>query len=239
MSAAAAAEPVADGAVPKKGKKKLIIMLVAALLLLGGIGGGAYWYFVAKKHAEAAAAEEEDGEESAAAKPAHKKAAKIDPKAMPTYVPLEPFVVNLADRDADRFAQIGITLQVDDVKFAEQMKGYMPAIRNRILMVLAHKTSSELLERDGKEALAAELMREAVRPMGIDIPTDAEQAAQAAAEEEAAAAKKAKKKASAAEGDPEADDEAPAEPVKKKKKKKAPVVHNPVTSVHFSSFIIQ
>ena len=45
-------------------------------------------------------------------------------------------------------------------------------------MILAHKQSSELLERSGKEALAAEIMREAVRPMGIEI--DPEPAAQAA-----------------------------------------------------------
>ena len=53
------------------------------------------------------------------------------------------------------------------------MKAYMPAIRNGILMVLAHKTSAELLERSGKELLAAEIMRESVRPMGINIQADA------------------------------------------------------------------
>ena len=45
----------------------------------------------------------------------------------------------------------------------------MPAIRNAILMILAHKSAAELLERTGKEALAAEIMRESVRPMGIEI----------------------------------------------------------------------
>jgi flagellar protein FliL len=49
------------------------------------------------------------------------------------------------------------------------MKLYMPAIRNAILMILAHKSAAELLERSGKEALAAEIMREVVRPMGIEI----------------------------------------------------------------------
>ena len=45
----------------------------------------------------------------------------------------------------------------------------MPAIRNAILMILAHKTSHELLERAGKEQLAAEILRETVRPLGITI----------------------------------------------------------------------
>jgi flagellar protein FliL len=48
----------------------------------------------------------------------------------------------------------------------------MPAIRNAILLILAHKTSQELLERSGKDALAKEIMREAVRPMGIEIDAD-------------------------------------------------------------------
>ena len=137
------------------------------------------------------------------------------------FVPLDPFVVNLADRDTERYAQIGITLQIDEPKFADELKLYLPAVRNGILMVLAHKTSKELLERSGKERLAAEIMREAVRPMGIEVAVDDEEAA--ASEHDAAA-------------DPDAE-EAPKP--KKKKKKKAPAVHNPVTSVNFSSFIIQ
>ena len=217
MSAAAAAEPVADGAPPKKGKKKLIIIVAAALILLGGAGGG--YFFMAKKKAEAAAAAaaEEDTEEAAPVK----KAAKDGPKGAPTYVPLDAFVVNLADKESDRFAQIGVTLQVDDTKVADEMKVYMPAIRNGILMVLAHKTSEQLLKRSGKEALAEEIMREAARPMGIEVhdPND----------EEAVSHKE-------ADND---EDEAPAKASKKKKKKKRKPVHNPITNVHFSTFIIQ
>ena len=174
MSSAAAPATTAAGdpPVPAKGKKKLILMIVAALLLLVVVGGAGA-VFVLKKRAAAAAAEagEDGGTHAAAAE----KAAHSGP---PIYVPLEPFVVNLADKDSDRYAQIGLTLEVEDAKFAEQMKLYMPAIRNAILMILAHKQSSELLQRAGKEALAEEIMREAVRPMGIEIaPEPADDAA--------------------------------------------------------------
>ena len=174
---AAAGEPPA----PAKGKKKLIIIIVAAVLLLVVLGGGAAVYVMKKR---AAAAAEEAGEDGAVAAHAADKAAHDGP---PIFVPLEPFVVNLADRDSERYAQIGLTLEVEDTKFAEQMKLYMPAIRNSILMILAHKQSSELLERSGKEALAAEIMREAVRPMGIEI--DPEPVAEAASGAEGKAAK--------------------------------------------------
>jgi flagellar protein FliL len=213
---AAAAPPADAGAAPaaKKGKKKLIIIVVAALVVLGG-GGAAFVIMKQKAAAAAAAAAAEEGGDAPvehAAPAAH----KADPAHPPTFVPLDPFVVNLADHDSEKYAQIGITLQVDDAKFAEQMKAYMPAIRNGILMVLAHKTSQELLKREGKEALAAEIQREAVRPLGIEIDDPEDEEAQAAAAE-------AEAKASG----------------KKKKKRRKAEVHNPVEKVHFSNFIVQ
>lgn len=206
---------VADAAeaVPAKKKlsKKLVLILALAALLLAGAGGAAV--FVMKKRAAQAAAEAAEGEEGAAE---HVEAGtalrKPDPKHPPTFLPLEPFVVNLADRDSERYAQIGITLQVDDAKVAEQLKLYMPAIRNGVLMILAHKSSAELLERSGKERLAVEIMREAVRPLGIEVELPP-----AAADEAASGA---------------------AAPVKKKRPM-TEAEHNPVEFVHFSSFIIQ
>ena len=198
---AVAAEAAAPAA--PKGKKKLIVIVAVVLLLALG-GGGAF--FMMKKKATAA-----DEEGSGGGEVAHAAAAKTH-KA-PTFVPLDPFVVNLADRDGERYAQVGLTLEVDDPKFGDEMKNYMPAVRNAILMILAHKTSQQLLGREGKEALAEEIMREAVRPMGIEIdPPDADE--KPAAETHADASKK-------------------------KKKKKKQEMHNPVQRVHFSSFIIQ
>ena len=222
MSAAAAPPPDAGAAVPaKKGKKKLIIMIAAALLVVLASGGGAAIY-VKKKAAAAAAAEE--GTEEAGAAGAH-KLAKRDPKHPPTFLPLDPFVVNLADKDADRYAQIGITLELQDLKFADELKLYMPAIRNGILMILAHKTSGELLDRSGKELLAQQVQREAARTMGIDV-----------AEPEAVTeAKPADTQAVKEDGD----DEVEGEKKPKKKAKKAAVEPNPIVHVHFSNFIIQ
>lgn len=220
MATAAAAAPAVEAGdvAPRKGKKKLII-IIAAVLLVVLAGGGAAVFMMKQKAAAAAEAEAEDGDEASADAPAHEK--KAEHKGPPVFVPLDPFVINLADRDTERYAQIGITLQVDDAHFADELKLYLPAVRNGILMVLAHKTSKELLERSGKERLAAEVMREAVRPMGIEIAIDDE--VPAAADPEAAV-------------DPDAE-EAPRP--KKKKKKQQPAVHNPVISVNFSSFIIQ
>ena len=162
MSTAAAVEGAAP--VKKAGKKKLVIIIGAALvlLLLAAAGGGV----LLLKQRQAAAAAAEDG--GAASAKADTKAHQRDPSAVPVFVPLDSFTINLADRDVDRYAQIGMALELNDAHDAERIKQYMPAIRNNILMVLSNKRSSDLLERSGKEQLAAEVLRETERALGIE-----------------------------------------------------------------------
>ena len=98
---------------------------------------------------------------------------------------------------------------------ADRIKAYMPAIRNNILLLLAHKSSADLAGSEGKELLAKQIRRESLRAMGEEVDDDEDDAA---ATTEAASA---------------------ATPARKKKKKKAAVADAPITSVQFSSFIIQ
>ena len=74
----------------------------------------------------------------------------------------------VADREVERYAQVGVTLELVDAKAGDLLKAYLPAIRNNILMVLAHKRSSDLLERSGKEKLADEVLRETERALGLE-----------------------------------------------------------------------
>lgn len=206
MSAAATA---VDAAPPAKGKKKLIIIIAVALLVVLG-GGGAALMMMKSKASAAAEEGAEDGAEEAA--PAKKMAAKRDPKAAPVFVPLDPFTVNLADRNADRYAQIAVTLELNDPTLEPQLKTYMPAIRNNVLLAMADRTAEELLARDGKEKLARRIARETSRALGYEV---APEVAEAAA----------------------ADEEEP--PKKKKKQAKAVDDDLPIRAVHFSNFIIQ
>ena len=210
MSAAPAAAP-AEGEAPKKGPKKLIIIIAAAVLVLLLGGGGAAFFVMKKKNAEAAAAAEGEDTEEAAPKEAKKSEKHDEHKKPPAFVPLDPFVVNLADKDAERYAQVGISLQVDDAHMAEEMKAYMPAIKDTIILILSHKSSQELLTLDGKQKMAEEIRRAAARAMGYEIDEP--------------------------EDETEAEDEAPKK--KKKKKKKKVEQFNPIEKVVYSSFIIQ
>jgi flagellar FliL protein len=214
------------GAVPlERGKKKLLAMVAIGLALAIALFGGAVVY-VKQKAAHAAATAEANDEEGGTGE--HAAAAKVDPKNVPVYLPLEPFVVNLADKEADRYAQIGVTFELANGASMEEMKAFMPSIRNAILMILANKTSRDLIDRAGKEQLADEIMREAVRPMGIDV---------AAPEPIGAAMPSASAPAEAASGASAA--AAPHEIAKVKPKSQRATQKNPIQHVHFSSFIIQ
>jgi flagellar FliL protein len=207
MATAAPAAPV--GAAPKSRKKLLIILIVVAVLALAG-GGGALYFIKAKQAAETGYEDEDDQEPRAKA-----NANRRDLSIAPVFVALDLFTVNLADREADRYVQATIALEVDDEKAAEMLKSFMPPIRNSILMTLSYKTSAELLERDGKAKLATELRKEISKALGLEVPEDPPPrgSARRAAEDE--------------------DEPAP------RRRRLKPEEITPIKAVHFSNFIIQ
>ncbi len=178
--ATADAAPTGSGKLSFKGGKKKLILIGAALAVLLA-GGSAGAFFVLKKRAAAAALAAEEGGDGAADK-AEEKTLKADVKHAPAFVPLDPFTVNLADREAERYAQVGMTLELADAKAADLLKAYMPAIRNNILLVLAGKTAGQLMEHQGKLQLAAEVRAAALKPLGYVVKADAAAAPHAAAD---------------------------------------------------------
>ena len=134
------AEAAAAGDAGKKPNKTklLVIAAVAGVLLLGG-GGAAAWVLMGKK-----------GDASA-----EKKA---EPKKMPVFVELDTFVVNLKDGDGERFMQVKLVAEVKDAPAGEMMKTLMPALRNELLLLLGSKEAPQLASREGKEALAKEIV---------------------------------------------------------------------------------
>lgn len=192
---------------PKKSKKLLFIVLTAVVLMAGG-GGGAAWYFLKYKGAH--------DDEAAAAKADEKK------KALRVFVTLENFVVNLADRDTERYAQIGVVLEVENKEVEAKLAAKMPAVRNQILLLVSSKLANELTTREGKETLATEIAVAAAQPLGW-TPQSAE-----AEDVEEEPAPKVKTK----DGDKGKKKDKP-------KAKKAEPAPNPVAQVHFASFLVQ
>ena len=84
-------------------------------------------------------------------------------------------VVNLADPGGGRFAQVGITLKLEDSKTADDVKLYMPSIRNAILMEISQRTADELLGVEGKEKLTKAIVREVSGQLGFEVDDEDEE----------------------------------------------------------------
>jgi flagellar FliL protein len=185
-----------DAAKPAKSKKFLLIGGILFVVL--ALAGGGAWFFISKKNAAAA----EDG--------SIEEVVHAAPKGPPTFLPLDNMVVNLADPGGEKVAQIGITLELADAHATDKVKVYLPSIRSSILLLISQRTAEELLQLEGKEKLAADILVEASRPFdGADAGH--------------AATKQVKEGAKA----------------KKKSADRNAISDNPVRGVYFSSFIVQ
>lgn len=143
---AQAPAPAAEAVVPaSKSKKMLIIGIVVAVLAIGG-GVAAYLML---QHKPAAGAKHEEAKEEAKA---------------PVFVPLETFTVNLQADPDEQYLQVDMTLQVSEEKDTEIIKLHMPELRNRILLLLSSKKSSEVASMEGKQMLSDEIIKQVKLP---------------------------------------------------------------------------
>ena len=157
MSAAAAPSPATPA--PPKSKKLLFIIIGAVVVLL--LAAAAALFILKSNTADE---DEELDDEPDVAKV--EKAGKSSSGAPPTFLPLDSMVVNLADPGGNRYAQLGITLQLQDSKTGDDIKLYMPSIRNGILILVSQRTADEILALQGKEKLAQDIIAEISDVMG-------------------------------------------------------------------------
>lgn len=136
-----------SAAAPAKQPVKSKLLIVVGIVVLLAVVAVAAVLFLNNRNS---------GEEDAAA-PAKAVA--------PTFLPLDNMVVNLADPGGDRFAQVGITLELQDEDTVKKIKEYMPSIRSGILLLVSQRTADELLTLEGKEKLATDIRAEASRPL--------------------------------------------------------------------------
>ncbi|HZG22897.1 MAG TPA: flagellar basal body-associated protein FliL [Herbaspirillum sp.] len=133
-------------AAPAKSSKKMLFIIIGVVLVLV-IGGAGAFFMMGGKGKKG----EDHAEEKAEAK-------------APTFVVIEPFVVNLQQETGDQYLQVAMTLQVPDGQTAEALKLYMPQVRSRLLMVLSSKKASELLTSEGKRKLTDEIIDQLGEP---------------------------------------------------------------------------
>lgn len=149
------AKPAEEGVEAPKKSKKLLIIIVAAVFLLVLVGGGAFMML-----SKGAPADEDEEATEETAKPKKKDKKKDAKAALPVFVNLDTFTVNLIPEVGDQYLQVVLSLELEDVAAEADLKAQMPKIRNNIMLLLSSKKPSELLPKEGKEQLAEALKDE-------------------------------------------------------------------------------
>jgi flagellar FliL protein len=176
------AEDNKNDAPPKK-KGKLLLIIIAVVLILA-LGSGAAYYFLVIQPAAAAdksadeeeedpappkkvAASENDKETAESANTASSESTEAEPKKKkkkkkkksdkdqpPAFINMEPFTVNLADTEQERFLQVTMVIQVAGEPAVEEFKKHMAMIRDTILKLLSSSKSTDIRSIEGKQKLS-------------------------------------------------------------------------------------
>ncbi len=138
------------------GKKKLIFLILIVLLLAGG-GGAAYKFLILDKKEETA----------------DQKAEKIEQEIknvedVGIQYDVGSFIVNLADKDADRYLKVSVVLEVQDQSIVQEIEKRLPQIKDAITTLLFTKNSREIKTPEGMEQLKEEIIKRvnAILPLG-------------------------------------------------------------------------
>ncbi len=137
-------EPEVGGVKKLIGSKLWILVAVLALLVAGDLTSRALSYFRDSTSAQRAAS----GNSVA-------KSRKAEVKST---LPLEPFVVNLADKEEVRYVKATFQLGLEE-KSSEAVKDpvSIAAMRDSIISILSAKTSAQIMTTEGKEKLRQEI----------------------------------------------------------------------------------
>jgi len=147
-------EPLDEGSpVPQKSSLKKWLILGALVFILLAAGGGAVVFFLPEYMPEPLNFFDH---KPAKGSPAHKKPPEEERGHIYS---MDPFIVNLADADQNRYLKIRINLESKKPEPNEEFTKKLPLIKDTILTILSQKRSDELFHSSGKEKLKAEMMR--------------------------------------------------------------------------------
>lgn len=132
-------------------KKWLILGALVFILLAVGVGAAAFFlpeYMPAPLNLF--------DPKPAKGSQAHKKSPQEERGHIYT---MDPFIVNLADAEQNRYLKIRINLESKKPEADEEFTKKLPLIKDTILTILSQKKSEDLFPSSGKEALKAEMLR--------------------------------------------------------------------------------
>ncbi len=175
----------------KKPANKLVLVLIAVIVLLIAGGGGAFFYInKVKADDEGASSKNTEPKESKAksVKKSHDQEDEEDEsedlagitdekskksKAVALLLPkdknvkhvmeLQPFILNLADTDENRYLRLAVSVGLGGEVNPEEKPDplFIARLRNALLAVLMTKSSADVLSIEGKVTLRKELLKAA------------------------------------------------------------------------------
>ena len=127
--------------------KKMMLLGLLGVLLFGG-GGGAAWFLMGGD-------KEQNGQHAQTGDD------KSHMEKTGPVMELEPFLLNLADRDELRFLKVSIKLELDRSEEKTDFQNKVPAIRDALLVLLSSKESQLLRTVNGKKRIREEILTRA------------------------------------------------------------------------------
>jgi flagellar FliL protein len=141
----------------KKLPVKIIIIVLAVVLVLGGATAG---YFLFFGHKGKSSGKEDPGKEvkkEQVKEEGSKKGGGEGEGVSGNMKQLEPFIVNLADAEGQRYLKAVIQLELDNASLEGEIQGKLPQIRDEILMILSNKTFDDVSTTAGKRMVKREI----------------------------------------------------------------------------------
>jgi flagellar FliL protein len=134
-------------------KKPGLLLIIGGILTLALAGGGG---FAAFKYFRKGSTAKTEGHASSSEK------AKKAREAILSTLNLDPFIVNLADREEVRYVKASFKLGLGGEKEAEELgknSVFLAATRDAIISLLTAKKSEEILTPEGKDALRKDILK--------------------------------------------------------------------------------
>ena len=136
-----------------KGSNKLVLVLIIIIV----IGGGVIGYLLL------GTAQKSGDDPANPATEATALAAKNGP-----LMPLDSFIVNLADQDITRYLKTSITVELGWEGLQESIKKQDPILRDAVITLIGSTTFQQIRTSAGKKSLREELVKKMSEIVGPD-----------------------------------------------------------------------
>ncbi len=133
---------VKDASQEKKGLNPILLVIVAVVVL--ALAGGGFFFLTMTKKSEEAPKEEEVKQE------------KKDPGIF--YQFEDPFIVNLAEVNAERYLKVNPVFEVDKEEVLEEINKKLPEIKDILITIFSSKSLDDVMPLAGKDRLKQEIM---------------------------------------------------------------------------------